>query len=139
MPTSDIDEDFRDSIKDDMEIFDNRETLIIHHLFGNADINFTTFTVTTDTRSTTVPNCLFRQPSIRNGPAVPQLHERAMAIQKDTFIKSDVAIEVPMIEGLIIKESDIIERPFDGSKWVVKMVDHSTLRTRYRLGCSKAE
>lgn len=137
MPFPPLDDAFRESIKDDIKIFDNKETLIIHHNADDADVDFETGVTSRTITHTTVDNCLFRQPSQRNGPSIPQLHERAQSIQKDDFNKYDVVIEVPMLDGLIIKEKDQVERPRDGKIWRVVMLDDATLSTRYRLGCSK--
>ncbi len=138
MPFADIDDAFRDSIKDDIQIFDNKESLQIEHNSDDADVDFSTGITSRAIVHTVVPNCLFRQPSQRNGPAIPQLHERAQSIQKDDFNKFDAVIEVPMIEGLNIKEKDLIVRIKDNTKWRVVMLDDSTLSTRFRLGCSRA-
>ena len=137
MPSKDLNTAFKESIEDDINIFDNLEELIIHHNADDASIDWATATSARTITHTTVANCLFRQPSQRNGGSVPELHERSQAIQKDDFSKYDVVIEVPMIEGLLIKEKDTIERSKDGRKWRVVMLDESTLSTRYRLGCSK--
>jgi hypothetical protein len=134
MPFPSIDDSFRNGIKDDYLVFDGKETLIIHHNSDGPQLNWTAGTGASTTIHTEVDNCLFRQPSTRVGPSVPQLHERAMAIQKDKFAACDTTCEVPMIDDLIISENDIIERPFDNTKWTVKMLDYATLRTRYRLG-----
>lgn len=137
MPFLDLNTAFRDSIVDDINIFDNLEELIIHHSADDATVDWDTGVSARTVTHTTVPNCLFRQPSQRNGSAVPQLNERAKSVQKDEFVKFDVVIEVPMLVGLVIKERDTIERSKDGKKWRVVMLDDSTLSTRYRLGCSK--
>jgi hypothetical protein len=138
MPFPSLDTAFREAIKDDVKIFDNKETLIIHHNSDDATVDWTSDEPMAQIAvvSTTVDDCLFRQPSSRNGSSVPMLHERAQAIQKDDFLKYDVVIEVPKIENLAIKERDTVERPKDGKKWRVVMVDVSTLATRFRLGCS---
>lgn len=137
MPFPELDGEFREGIVDDIDIFDNKEALIIHHNDDDPTIDWDVGTSSRTIIHTTVPNCLFRQPSQRNGPSIPQLHERSQSIQKDDFNKYDVVVEVPMVEGLIIKEKDIIERVKDGRKWRVVMLDDSTLSTRFRLGCSK--
>lgn len=128
---------FRSSIANDINIFDNLEELIVHHNADDATVDWDTGLSVRTVTHTTVPNCLFRQPSQRNGSAVPQLNERAKSVQKDEFVKYDVVIEIPMLDGLLIKERDTIERVKDGRKWRVVMLDDSTLSTRYRLGCSK--
>ncbi len=137
MPFPSLNDAFRTSIENDINIFDNLEELIVHHNSDDADVDFTTYETSRTITHTTIPNCLFRQPSQRNGPSIPQLHERAQSIQKDDFNKYDVVIEIPMIDGLLIKEKDVIERVKDGKKWRVVMLDDSTLSTRFRLGCSK--
>lgn len=137
MPFLDLNTAFRDSIVDDINIFDNLEELVIHHNADDATVDWDTGQSVRTVTHTTVPNCLFRQPSQRNGSSVPQLNERAQSIQKDEFVKFDVVIEVPMLDGLIIRERDTIERVKDSRKWRVVMLDDSTLSTRYRLGCSK--
>ena len=60
-----------------------------------------------------------------------------MAIQKDHHIKYDVVLEVPMKDGLVISDEDLVTRLKDDSKWKVVMLDDSTLSTRYRLGLSR--
>ncbi len=137
MPFRPIDTWFRESIKDDYLVFDNKETCIVHHNAGDPEVDFTAMVSIRDETHTEVPNCLFRQPSQRNGPSIPQLHERAQSIQKDDFNKFDVVIEVPMLDGLAIKEKDLIERVKDNTKWRVVMLDDATLSTRFRLGCSR--
>jgi len=137
MPFPDINTLFRESIADDINLFDNLEALIVHHNADDATVDFTAGTAVRTIIHTTIPNCLFRQPSQRNGSSVPQLNERKQAVQKDDFTKYDVVIEIPMLDGLQIKERDTIERVKDGKKWRVVMLDDSTLSTRYRLGCSK--
>ena len=137
MPFLDLNTLFRESIADDINLFDNLEELIIHHNADDATVDWDTGTSIRTVTHTTIPNCLFRQPSQRNGGSVPELHERSMAIQKDDFSKYDVVIEIPRVDGLLINERDIVERTKDGKKWRVVMLDDSTLSTRYRLGCSK--
>lgn len=137
MPFLDLNTLFRESIADDINLFDNLEELIIHHNADDATVDWDTGLSVRTITHTTVPNCLFRQPSQRNGNSVPQLHERSQAIQKDDFSKYDVVVEIPRLEGLLINERDIVERTKDGKKWRVVMLDDSTLSTRYRLGCSK--
>lgn len=134
MPFPSIDDTFRESIKDDYVIFDGKETLIVHHNSDGPQLNWSTGVGDSTVIYTSVDNCLFRQPSLRVGPSVPKLHERGMNIQNDRFAACDTTCEVPILEGLVIKEDDRIERPFDGTKWTVKMLDYATLRTRYRLG-----
>ncbi len=134
MPFPPLDDAFRESIKNDYQIFDGIETLIIHHNLDAPQVNWTDGEAQTTVEHTEVPKCLFRQPSLRVGGSVPQLHERAMAIQKDKFSTCDTTCEVPMLDGLQIKEADQVERPFDGTLWTVKMIDYASLRTRFRLG-----
>lgn len=137
MPFLDLNTQFREAIVDDINIFDNLEELIIHHNADDATVDWDAGTAVRTISHTTVPNCLFRQPSQRNGSSVAQLNERSRAVQKDDFSKFDVVIEVPMLAGLQIKERDVVERTKDGKKWRVVMLDDSTLSTRYRLGCSR--
>lgn len=137
MPFLDINTLFRESISDDINIFDNLEELIVHHNADDATVNWDAGVAVRTITHTSIPNCLFRQPSQRNGSSVPQLNERGKSIQKDEFAKYDVVIEIPMLDGLVIRERDTIERVKDGRKWRVVMLDDSTLSTRYRLGCSK--
>ena len=137
MPFPDLNTAFRESIADDINLFDNLEELIVHHNADDPTVNWDAGTAVRTIVHTTIPNCLFRQPSQRNGNSVPQLHERSKSIQKDDFNKYDVVIEIPMLDGLKIKERDTVERAKDGKKWRVVMLDDSTLSTRYRLGCSK--
>jgi hypothetical protein len=137
MPFLDINTLFRESIADDINLFDNLEELIIHHHADDPTVDWDAGTSVRTITHTTVLNCLFRQPSQRNGGSIPLLHERSQAVQKDDFSKFDVVVEVPKLDGLLIDERDIVERTKDGKRWRVVMLDESTLSTRYRLGCSK--
>jgi hypothetical protein len=142
-----IEDRFREGLKDDSKIFDNRITLNIIHYVADGAIDFNSGTVSRTKKSTTVTDCLVRQASLRNGPSVPQLHQRDIAIQKDSFVTTNVVIEVPMYEErdsngtlvfkLEIKDEDTIEDPSTGRSWKVLSVDYSTLDTRFRLGVTR--
>lgn len=142
-----LDEAFRLSIKNDFEIFDNKVTLEVLHYEADAKPDFTTGKSNRTIKSTTVDGCLFRQASLRNGPSVPQLHQRDVAVQKDSFVSIDVVIEIPMVEikdedgvllfRLEIKDEDTIRDNATNREWKVLSVDYSTLNTRYRLGVTR--
>jgi len=146
MPFPSLDEAFKSSIKDDVQIFDNLEVMRIDHISDNATPDFATGTSIRNIVTYEVPNCLQRQPSLRDGPSVPQLHERSVSIQKDGFVKTDVVIEVPFtyvndqdIEVEVrLRVGDTITRIQRGDiKYTVVMIDTATLETRWRLGCSR--
>src|ERR1043165_6529940 len=138
MPTPPTDTLFRDGIVNDYLIFDGKESVEITHLINDGAVpDFTAGTSQSSIEVTRVDDCLFRQPSLRDGSSVPLLHERSMAIQKDHHIKYDAVLEVPMKDGLVISDEDLVTRLKDDSKWKVVMLDDSTLSTRYRLGLSR--
>jgi hypothetical protein len=146
-----IDNWFRESIKDDIQIFDRREVMRLEHITDNATITKDVDGVWDGTTQRNkaileIPNCLQRQPSLRDGSSVPQLHERSVAIQKDSFVKYDTVIEVPftfidendVLVNVEVREGDTITRiQSDNETYRIMMVDKATLETRWRLGCSK--
>lgn len=136
-PFADVDDAFIDGLKDDYLIFDGKETVLVEHNINDTSDDFDTGKSQSSIERTEVKNCLWRQPSLRNGSSVPELHERSMAVQKDNMIKYDVVLEVPILEGLLISDEDSIVRKLDDSKWRVVMVDIATLKNRYRLGLSR--
>jgi len=142
----DLNQAFKNSIKDDYKIFDNWETMLLEHITDNATVNFDDGTAARNVNTIEVPYCLQRQPSRRNGGSVPQLHERSVSIQKDAFDKFDTVIEVPKSftndEGELIvvqiRTNDVITRSkTTGERYRIQMLDNSTLETRWRLGCSR--
>lgn len=142
-----LEEKFRLSIINDFKIYDNTITLEVIHYVADAKPDFITGKASRTIKSTTVEGCLFRQASLRNGPSVPQLHQRDVGVQKDSFVSIDVVIEVPMVEEkdedgvllfkLEIKDEDTIRDPITDREWKVLSVDYSTLNTRFRLGVTR--
>lgn len=132
-----LDDVFREGIKNDYLIFDNPVALEIHHANSDAAVDWEAGKVHSSLQVTLVENCLFRQPSLRSGPSVPEVHQRDIAIQKDSLSTIDTVIEIPILVDLIIKEDDTIVNPATGENWIVQAVDYSTLNTRYRLGCMR--
>lgn len=132
---SNLDSVFRESIKDDYLIFDNKINLTLMHNQGDATPNFETGRSEQTVELIPLPNCIYRQASMRDGPAVPQLHQRDMSVQKDQFSTCDCVIEVPAFEGLTISQNDRIVNPETLEEWRVSIIDYSTLKTRYRVGC----
>lgn len=137
MPFADVDDAFVDGIKDDHLIFDGKETVIIEHQIDDTTTDFDAGKSSSTIDYTEVPNCLWRASSLRNGSSVPQLHERAMAVQKDNMIKFDVVLEVPISVDLHISDEDTVVRKKDGTRWRVTMLDNTTLSNRFRLGLSR--
>lgn len=127
----------RESIKDDYKVFDDTRTLRITHSTGDAVVDAATGKVTRPREYTDVPGCLLRQPSLRNGGSVPQIHQRDVSVQKDSFSATDIVIEVPILVDLFIKDEDTISDPATGEEWNITAIDYTTLKTRYRLGCMK--
>lgn len=131
----------RESIKNDYLIFDDLRSMEITHNGEDAAVTFDETagvgTVRRNRTFTIVEGCLIRQPSLRNGPSVPQIHERDVAVQKDSATVIDTVIEVPLLDGLIIKEEDTIRDIGTDERWMIVSIDYSTLKTRYRLGCAR--
>lgn len=127
----------REAIKDDYKVFDDTRTLRVTHSTGDAVVDASTGKVTRPREYTDVQGCLVRQPSLRNGSSVPQIHQRDVSVQKDSFSAVDVVIEVPKLAGLDIKDEDIISDPCTNEEWNITAIDTATLETRYRLGCMR--
>lgn len=129
--------DLADSIKDDWKIFDNNFPGKIIHVDKTSPVNFISGTVTNPVTETVVDGCLFRDVSKRNASSIRQTTSRDGVIQNDTFYKTDLVVEVPMIDGLTIDEGDKFVDLNTTIEYNIVSVDHATLTTRFRLAITR--
>lgn len=129
-----LDDEFRDSIAHDNEIFDNLVSVEIWHNEKDAlNVDLKKRTINHHITKKKVDGCLFRSFQDRNTSTVTQIREKFRAVQADMLDKIDTVLEVPLIDGLVINEGDQVVLE-SGRRFQIIAVDYVTLQTRYRLG-----
>lgn len=123
----------RDSIANDYLIFDNIFDGSIIHNVKEARPDFTTGKINHSTVETPVSGCLFRDLAVRNNQSLKQIRAPNASIGNDVFYTSDLVVEIPQLDGLLVDEGDTFIDTRDNKSYNIVAVDLVTLTTRIRI------